>query len=119
MISHGAESPLVGAAYAEDFDAEGVEITQEGVTYTCDFLSNGTVDIQNISADDSVTTVNVPSSFEKDGKAYTVAAVEFRYETKGDNVEQLNLPDTIQDLGGNYFRKFATRCSTLIYGARG
>lgn len=87
LISHGTGSPLVGVAYAEDYDAEGVEITQEGVTYTCDFLSNGTVDIQNISADASVTTVNVPSVIEKDGKAYTVTAVEFRYGTKGDNVE--------------------------------
>lgn len=117
LISHGAGSPLVGVAYADDYDAEGVEITQEGVTYTCDFLSNGTVDIQNISADDSVTTVNVPSSFEKDGKAYTVTAVEFRYETKGDNVEQLNLPDTIQDLGGNYFRKFAKIIELTIPGS--
>lgn len=117
LISHGAGSPLVGVAYAEDYDAEGVEITQEGVTYTCDFLSTGTVDIQNISADDSVTTVNVPSSFEKDGKAYTVTAVEFRYETKGDNVEQLNLPDTIQDLGGNYFRKFAKIKELTIPGS--
>lgn len=117
LISHGAGSPLVGVAYADDYDAEGVEITQEGVTYTCDFLSNGTVDIQNISADDSVTTVNVPSSFEKDGKAYTVTAVEFRYETKGDNVEQLNLPDTIQDLGGNYFRKFAKIKELTIPGS--
>lgn len=117
LISHGAGSPLVGIAYADDYDAEGVEITQEGVTYTCDFLSNGTVDIQNISADDSVTTVNVPSSFEKDGKAYTVTAVEFRYETKGDNVEQLNLPDTIQDLGGNYFRKFAKIKELTIPGS--
>ena len=117
LISHGSGSPLVGVAYADDYDAEGVEITQEGVTYTCDFLSNGTVDIQNISADDSVTTVNVPSSFEKDGKAYTVTAAEFRYETKGDNIEQLNLPDTIQDLGGNYFRKFAKIKELTIPGS--
>lgn len=117
LISHGAGSPLVGVAYAEDYDAEGVEITQEDVTYTCDFLSNGTVDIQTISADDSVTTVNVPSAFEKDGKAYTVTAVEFRYETKGNNVEQLNLPDTIQDLGGNYFRKFAKIKELTIPGS--
>lgn len=117
LISHGTGSPLVGVAYAEDYDAEGVEITQEGVTYTCDFLSNGTVDIQNISADASVTTVNVPSVIEKDGKAYTVTAVEFRYGTKGDNVEQLNLPDTIQDLGGNYFRKFAKIKELTIPGS--
>lgn len=117
LISHGAGSPLVGVAYAEDYDAEDVEITQEGVTYTCDFLSNGTVEIQSISADDSVTTVNVPSVIEKDGKEYTVTAVEFRYGTKGDNVEQLNLPDTIQDLGGNYFRKFAKIKELTIPGS--
>lgn len=117
LISHGAGSPLVGVAYAEEYDAEGVEITQDGVTYTCDFLSNGTVDIQSISADDSVITVNVPSVIEKNGKAYTVTAVEFRYGTKGDNVEQLNLPDTIQDLGGNYFRKFAKIKELTIPGS--
>lgn len=117
LISHGAGGPLVGVAYAEDYDAESVEITQEGITYTCDFLSNGTVEIQSISADDSVTTVNVPSVIEKDGKAYTVTAVEFRYGTKGDNVEQLNLPGTIQDLGGNYFRKFAKIKELTIPGS--
>lgn len=117
LISHGAGGPIVGVAYAEEYDAEGVEITQEGVTYTCDFLSNGTVEIQSISADDSVTTVNVPSAIEKDGKAYTVTAVEFRYGTKGDNVEQLNPPDTIQDLGGNYFRKFAKIKELTIPGS--
>ena len=117
LISHGVGSPIVSVAYAEEYDAEGVEITQEGVTYSCDFLSNGTVEIQSISADDSVTTVNVPSVIEKDGKAYTVTAVEFRYGTKGDNVEQLNLPDTIQDLGGNYFRKFAKIKELTIPGS--
>ena len=88
----GFGSPFVNTAYAASYDAEDVQVSQDGVTFTCDFLDDGTAVVTKIVADDGVTTVSVPSSLANNGKDYTVTGVKFPYGTKGSDVEQLILP---------------------------
>lgn len=101
----GFGSPFVNTAYAASYDAEDVQVSQDGVTFTCDFLDDGTAVVTKIVADDGVTTVSVPSSLANNGKDYTVTGVKFPYGTKGSDVEQLILPDTLQTMSGYYFSK--------------
>ena len=99
----GFGSPFVNTAYAASYDAEDVQVSQDGVTFTCDFLDDGTAVVTKIVADDGVTTVSVPLSLANNGKDYTVTGVRFPYGTKGSDVEQLILPDTLQTMSGYYF----------------
>ena len=94
-------------AFAASYDAEDVKITQDGVTYTCDFMSDGTASIKKPAAADGVTVMNMPSTLKNDGKTYTVTKLELSYGTKGNDVEQLTLPRTLTKISGWYFSKFS------------
>ena len=101
-----------GVAYAATesrtaYTAEEFEITQDGVTYSCETTDKGTAEITCIVADDSVTAVSVPSSIEHGGQTYKVTELAFSSGIVAKNVEQLTLPDTLENVRGWYFRKFA------------
>ena len=101
-----------GVAYAATesrtaYTAEEFKITQDGVTYSCETTDKGTAEITGIVADDSVTAVNVPSSIEHGGQTYKVTELFFSSGIVAKNVEQLTLPDTLENVRGWYFRKFA------------
>ncbi len=91
------------------YTAEEFEITQDGVTYSCETTDKGTAEIKGIIADDSVTAVSVPSSIEHGGQTYKVTEFRFSSDIVAKNVEQLTLPDTLEKMsgGGFHFRKFA------------
>ncbi len=100
-----------GAAYAAPasrtaYTADEFEITQDGVTYSCETTDKGTAEITCIVADDSVTAVSVPSSIEHGGQTYKVTELFFSSGIVAKNVEQLTLPDTLENVRGWYFRKF-------------
>ena len=100
-----------GVAYAATesrtaYTAEEFEITQDGVTYSCETTDKGTAEITGIVADDSVTAVNVPSSIEHGGQTYKVTKLYFSSGIVAKNVEQLTLPDTLEKMYGWDFRKF-------------
>lgn len=94
-------------AFAASYDAEDVMITQDGMTYTCDFMSDGTASIKKPAAADGVTVMNMPSTLKNDDKTYTVTKLELSYGTKGNDVEQLTLPHTLTKISGWYFSKFS------------
>jgi len=77
------------------------------VTYSCETTDKGTAEITCIVADDSVTAVSVPSSIEHGGQTYKVTELAFSSGIVAKNVEQLTLPDTLENVRGWYFRKFA------------
>ncbi len=100
-----------GVAYAATesrtaYTAEQFEITQDGVTYSCETTDKGTAEITCIVADDSVTAVSVPSSIAHGGQTYKVTELFFSSGIVAKNVEQLTLPDTLENVRGWYFRKF-------------
>lgn len=100
-----------GVAYAATesrtaYTAEQFEITQDGVTYSCETTDKGTAEITGIVADDSVTAVSVPSSIAHGGQTYKVTELFFSSGIVAKNVEQLTLPDTLENVRGWYFRKF-------------
>lgn len=100
-----------GVAYAATesrtaYTAEEFKVTQDGVTYSCETTDKGTAEITGIVADDSVTAVNVPSSIEHGGQTYKVTELYFSSGIVAENVEQLTLPDTLENVRGWYFRKF-------------
>ena len=100
-----------GVAYAATesrtaYTAEQFEITQDGVTYSCEITDKGTAEITCIVADDSVTAVSVPSSIAHGGQTYKVTELFFSSGIVAKNVEQLTLPDTLENMRGWYFRKF-------------
>lgn len=100
-----------GVAYAATesrtaYTAEQFEITQDGVTYSCETTDKGTAEITCIVADDSVTAVSVPSSIAHGGQTYKVTDLFFSSGIVAKNVEQLTLPDTLENVRGWYFRKF-------------
>lgn len=105
------------AAYAASYDAEGIDITLEGVTYTCDFLSDGTAHLETPIADDSVTVINVPTTIENEGKTYTVTEMYFGWSTKAANVEVLHLPNTLTKMSGWGFNKFSKLKELAIPGS--
>ena len=86
---------------------EEFEVTQDGVTYSCETTDKGTVEITGIVADDSVTAVSVPSSIEHGGQTYKVTKLCFSSGIVAKNVEQLTLPDTLEKMYGGNFRRFA------------
>lgn len=101
-----------GVAYAATesraaYTAEEFEITQDGVTYSCETTDKGTAEITCIVADDSVTVVSVPSSIEHGGQTYKVTKLYFSSGIVAKNVEQLTLPDTLEKMYGRNFRRFA------------
>lgn len=101
-----------GVAYAATesrtaYTAEEFEITQDGVTYSCETTDKGTAEITGIVADDSVTAVSVPSSIEHGGQTYKVTKRYFSSGIVAKNVEQLTLPDTLEKMYGGNFRRFA------------
>lgn len=101
-----------GVAYAATesrtaYTAEEFEITQDGVTYSCETTDKGTAEITGIVADDSVTAVSVPSSIEHGGQTYKVTKLYFSSGIVAKNVEQLTLPDTLEKMYGRNFRRFA------------
>ena len=100
-----------GVAYAATesrtaYTAEEFKVTQDGVTYSCETTDKGTAEITGIVADDSVTAVNVPGSIEHGGQTYKVTELYFSSGIVAENVEQLTLPDTLENVRGWYFRKF-------------
>lgn len=105
------------AAYAVSYDAEGVEVALDGVTYTCDFLADGTAHIKTPVAEDSVTVVNVPAAIENAGKAYTVTEIYFGWSTEATNVEELHLPNTLTKMSGWGFNKFSKLKELVIPGS--
>ncbi len=101
-----------GVAYAATesrtaYTVEEFEITQDGVTYSCETTDKGTAEITGIVADDSVTAVSVPSSIEHGGQTYKVTKLYFSSGIVAKNVEQLTLPDTLEKMYGGNFRRFA------------
>ena len=76
------------------------------MTYSCETTDKGTAEITCIVADDSVTAVSVPSSIEHGGQTYKVTELAFSSGIVAENVEQLTLPDTLENVRGWYFRKF-------------
>lgn len=101
-----------GVAYAATesrtaYTAEEFEVTQDGVTYSCETTDKGTAEITGIVADDSVTAVSVPSSIEHGGQTYKVTKLYFSSGIVAKNVEQLTLPDTLEKMYGGNFRRFA------------
>lgn len=107
-LSVGATASAAYAAPASRtaYTADGFEITQDGVTYSCETTDKGTAEITGIVADDSVTAVSVPSSIEHGGQTYKVTELFFSSGIVAKNVEQLTLPDTLENVRGWYFRKF-------------
>lgn len=77
------------------------------MTYSCETTDKGTAEITCIVADDSVTAVSVPGSIEHGGQTYKVTELRFSSGIVAKNVEQLTLPDTLENVRGWYFRKFA------------
>lgn len=110
-LSVGATAGVAYAATASRaaYTAEKFEITQDGVTYSCETTDKGTAEIKGIVADDSVTAVSVPGSIEHGGQTYKVTEFRFSSDIVAKNVEQLTLPDTLEKMsgGGFHFRKFA------------
>lgn len=110
-LSVGSTAGVAYAATASRaaYTAEEFEITQDGVTYSCETTDKGTAEIKGIVADDSVTAVNVPGSIEHGGQTYKVTEFRFSSDIVAKNVEQLTLPDTLEKMsgGGFHFRKFA------------
>ena len=76
------------------------------MTYTCETAVDGTAEIACIAAKSGVTKVSVPASIEHEGQAYKVTSLRFSRGTTAEDVEQLILPDTLQEMKGSYFRKF-------------
>lgn len=107
-LSVGATASAAYAAPASRtaYTADEFEITQDGVTYSCETTDKGTAEITCIVADDSVTAVSVPSSIEHGGQTYKVTELFFSSGIVAKNVEQLTLPDTLENVRGWYFRKF-------------
>lgn len=107
-LSVGATASAAYAAPASRtaYTADEFEITQDGVTYSCKTTDKGTAEITCIVADDSVTAVSVPSSIEHGGQTYKVTELFFSSGIVAKNVEQLTLPDTLENVRGWYFRKF-------------
>lgn len=108
-LSVGATAGVAYAATASRtaYTAEEFEITQDGVTYSCETTDKGTAEITGIVADDSVTAVSVPSSIEHGGQTYKVTKLYFSSGIVAKNVEQLTLPDTLEKMYGGNFRRFA------------
>ena len=108
-LSVGATAGVAYAATASRaaYTAEEFEITQDGVTYSCETTDKGTAEITGIVADDSVTAVSVPSSIEHGGPTYKVTKLYFSSGIVARNVEQLTLPDTLEKMYGGNFRRFA------------
>ena len=96
-----AGAPATAAYVAEEFD-----VIQDRVTYTCETAVDGTAEIACIAAKSGVTKVSVPASIEHEGQAYKVTSLRFSRGTTAEDVEQLILPDTLQEMKGSYFRKF-------------
>lgn len=107
-LSVGATAGVAYAATASRtaYTAEEFEITQDGVTYSCETTDKGTAEITCIVAGDGVTAVSVPSSIEHGGRTYKVTDLYFSSGIVAENVEQLTLPDTLENVRGWYFRKF-------------
>ena len=107
-LSAGATAGVAYAATASRaaYTADEFEITQDGVTYSCETTDKGTAEITGIVADDSVTAVNVPGSIENGGQTYRVTELKFSSGIVAENVEQLTLPDTLENVYGWYFSKF-------------
>ena len=76
------------------------------MTYSCETTDKGTAEIKGIVADDSVTAVSVPGSIEHGGQTCKVTDLYFSSGIVAENVEQLTLPDTLENVRGWYFRKF-------------
>ena len=108
-LSVGATAGVAYAATASRtaYTAEEFEITQDGVTFSCETTDKGTAEITCIVADDSVTAVSVPSSIEHGGQTYKVTKLYFSSGIVAKNVEQLTLPDTLEKMYGGNFRRFA------------
>ena len=87
------------------------------MTYTCDFLADGTAQIESPVAEDGVTVVNVPATIENAGKTYTVTEIYFGWSTKATNVEELHLPNTLTKMSGWNLNKFSKLKELAVPGS--
>ena len=104
-------------AKAESYVAEGIEITLDGVTYTCDFTSSGNAEISCINADTNATRVAVPETLTDGNRNYTVVKIFFSSSCSGDNVTEFTLPNTLQAITGSGFRYFRKVTELTIPGS--
>lgn len=104
-------------AKAEDYVAEGIEITLDGVTYTCDFTSSGNAEIYSIIAATNTTRVAVPETLTHDNRNYTVVKIFFSRSCSGDNVTEFTLPNTLQAMTGYGFSNFEKVTELTIPGS--
>lgn len=104
-------------AKAENYVATNVDITLDGVTYTCDFTDSGNAEISSIKADTNVARVAVPETLTHDNRNYTVVKISFGSSCSGDNVTEFILPNTLQAMTGYYFKKFKNVTELTIPGS--
>lgn len=108
-------------AKAESYVAKDVNITLDGVTYTCGFTSSGNVEISGIEADTNTTRVAVPETLTYGNRNYTVVKIDFgsffHPSCSGDNVTEFTLPNTLQAITGYGFKNFKKVTELTIPGS--
>ena len=108
-------------AKAENYVAEDVTITLDGVTYTCNFTDSGNAEISGINADTNTTSVAVPETLTYDNRNYTVVKIDFgsffRPSCSGDNVTEFSFPNTLQAITGYGFKNFKKVTELTIPGS--
>ena len=104
-------------AKAENYVATNVDITLDGVTYTCDFTSSRNAEISCINADTNATRVAVPETLTYGNRNYTVVKIHFGSSCSGDNVTEFSFPNTLQNMTGWSFRNFEKVTELTIPGS--
>ena len=104
-------------AKAENYVVEGVDITLDGVTYTCNFTDSGNAEISCINADTNATRVAVPETLTYNSRNYTVVKIFFSSSCSGDNVTEFSFPNTLQNMTGWSFRNFKKVTELTIPGS--
>ena len=88
------------AGTTSEYVAEDIEVELDGVTYTCDFKSDGTATVTKIVAVDGVTEVSVPSSIEYESNAYAVAGFQCSMNwCRLGKIEEFTIPGSIRNFG--------------------
>lgn len=104
-------------AKAENYVAEDIKITLDGVTYTCDFTDSGNAEISGIKADTNVARVAVPETLTHGNQNYTVVKIHFGSSCSGDNVTEFSFPNTLQNMTGWGFKNFTKVTELTIPGS--
>lgn len=104
-------------AKAENYVATNVDITLDGVTYTCDLTDSGNAEISCINADTNTTRVAVPETLTYDNRNYTVVKISFSSSCSGDNVTEFSFPNTLQNMTGWGFKNFNKVTELTIPGS--